>query len=395
MSIHPTQYSAGRRTASRVFLADAVSEILSIPAAVPAAPDLAGRFLSSIAAAIDRLMVGAAKMVIDRTVMPTPDETDAMRRQAEFYRTRELIADPRGFFPFLDRPEPVPDVVVAPLEPGPWNRRRARLVFESPYRPVNPAFAAEHDRLVENHWVHAETWTHAVRPRGTVVLLHGFGMGGSRLDALALMAPALFASGLDVVLVTLPLHGMRSPRTARFSGQLFASPDIVRLNETMAQAAHDVVALVAWLRSLSDAPIGLLGMSLGGYVAALMAGLMPDLDFVIPVVAPVCFGDLAHRFMSSSAVYRDRPSRGLDREELRSAYRIHSPLTHAPRVARERLCIIAARGDRIVPHEHSRWLETHWNHPRTIWFTGSHLAPFGRATVRREIRRFLQDLDVL
>jgi len=80
---------------------------------------------------------------------------------------------------------------------------------------------------------------------------------------------------------------------------------------------------------------------------------------------------------------------------LDAAYRIHSPLTHAPRVARERLCIIAARGDRIVPHEHSRWLETHWNHPRTIWFTGSHLAPFGRATVRREIRRFLQDLDVL
>ena len=373
------------------------SEILSIPAAVPAAPDLAGRLLSTIAAAIDRFVVGAAKAVIDRTLMPAPHETEAMRRQAEFYQRPELQASPHLFFPFVDRPEPVPDVVVAPLEPGPSNRRRARIAFASPYRPVNPAFADEHARLVENHWVHAETWTHAperVR-RGTAILLHGFGMGGSRLDALALMAPALFASGLDVVLVTLPLHGSRSPRTARFSGQLFASPDVVRLNEAMAQAAHDVVALIAWLRSTSDAPIGLLGMSLGGYVAALMAGLVADLDFVIPVVAPVCFGDLAHRFMSSSAVYRERPSGALDREELRAAYRVHSPLSHAPRVARERLCIIAARGDCVVPYEHSRWLEAHWNHPRTIWFTGSHLAPFGRPTVRREIRRFLRDLDVV
>ena len=58
--------------------------------------------------------------------------------------------------------------------------------------PVNPAFAAEHARLVENHWVHAETWTHVDRaPRGTIVLLHGFGMGGSALDAIALMAPGV------------------------------------------------------------------------------------------------------------------------------------------------------------------------------------------------------------
>jgi len=354
-------------------------------------PTVGVRVLSAVAAAIDRTVVGAARFVIDRTVMPDAGEVAAMRAQAAFYATPELLAEPRRFFAFADRAEPVPHVVEAPLDPRRRGRARTRIVFPSPYRPANPAFAAEHARLVENHWVHAETWTHADRaPCGTIVLLHGFGMGGSPLDAIALMAPAFFASGLDVVLVALPLHGPRAPAGSRFSGQLFASPDVVRLNETMAQAAHDVIALVAWLRSRTQAPIGVMGLSLGGYVAALLAALVPDLAFVIPVVAPVCFGDLAHRFMRAGT-----PGAGLERAELRAAYRVHSPLAHAARVARERLLILAAHGDRIVPAEHPRWLEAHWERPRTVWFSGSHLAPFGRPTIRAALRRFLGDLDVL
>ena len=369
---------------------------LAPTAAVPASPSELGGLASALAASIDGAVVRVAKLVIDRTIMPAPETVATMRRQAAFYASPELVADPRRFFPFADRPEPVPDVVLASLEPGPRDRLRARLVFRSPYQPLNPAFAAEHARCVENHWVHAETWSHADRVgRGTVVLLHGFGMGGSRLDALALMAPALFASGLDVVLVALPLHGPRSPRGARFSGQLFASPDVARLNEAMAQAVHDVTALLAWLRSRSDVPIGVLGMSLGGYVTALLAAFVPDLAFAIPVVAPVCFGDLAHRFMSSSGAYRNRPDLALGHDELRAAFRVHSPLAHAPRVPRERRFIVAARGDRVVPVEHPRWLEAHWERPRTLWFSGSHLAPFGRRQVVREIRGFLRAVDVL
>ena len=359
-----------------------------------AAPGFGDRMLSTIAAAIDRTAVRAAQLLIDRTVMPGASETSAMLARAAFYRTADFRAEPRRFFGFLERPEPVPDVVVAPLDPHVRGRVRARIVFPSPYRPANPAFAVEHAALVENHWAHAETWSHDDRPaRGTIILLHGFGMGGSRLDALALMAPALFASGLDVVLFALPLHGPRSPRTARFSGQLFASADVVRLNEALAQAVHDLTALLAWLRSRTDGPVGLLGMSLGGYVAALLAGLVAELAFVVPVVAPVCFGDLAWRFMAASS--RHGGQAAADRDELRDAFRVHSPLAHAARVARERLLILAAHGDRVVPAEHPRWLEAHWNGPRTVWFSGSHLAPFGRGTALAAIRRFLHDLDVL
>lgn len=101
----------------------------------------------------------------------------------------------------------------------------------------------------------------------------------------------------------------------------------------------------------------------------------------------------AARFVSASARHGRGPA-AAGYDELREAYRVHSPLAHAARVARERLLILAARGDRVVPAEHPRWLEAHWKGPRIVWFSGSHLAPVGRGTALAAIRRFLGEIDV-
>jgi pimeloyl-ACP methyl ester carboxylesterase len=356
----------------------------------PAAPDLGGRLLTAVAATIDGLAVRAARLLVDRALMPTPGEVQALRASARFYVGAPFGDDPRRFFEFLDRTCPVPDVTIVPRRPLAGNAERLAVTFPSAYRPANPAYAAEHDAFPENRVAHAELWRHRdKRPRATVIGLHGFGMGHPAVDAVVLMAPALFAAGLDVALLTLPLHGARAPRSTRFSGQLFANPNVPRINESIAQAVHDVAALCAWLRAGDGGPVGIIGLSLGGYVAALAAALMDDLAFAIPIVAPACFGDLAHRFMAASTLYRDSEGAALSREEFRAVYRVHSPLAHGPRLPGERVLIVAARGDRVVPAEHAIWLWAHWGGPQLAWFTGSHLVPFGRAHVQREILRFL------
>ncbi len=219
-------------------------------------------------------------------------------------------------------------------------------------------------------------------------------MGNPFFDASALMVSNLFRLGLDVALFTLPFHGQRKPQGLRFSGQLFASPRVSHLNEAIGQAVHDLALLIRWLRSRSDRPVGLLGLSLGGYVAALMASLVDDLDFVVPMAAPVCFGDMAFRFISKSRHYRRQPEAIPQAEELRDAYRIHSPLTHALSVPREWLMIVAGRGDRVVPSEHATRLWHHWGRPRIHWYGGSHIAPFGRRRILNAISGFLSELGV-
>ena len=73
----------------------------------------------------------------------------------------------------------------------------------------------------------------------------------------------------------------------------------------------------------------------------------------------------------------------LSQDELRRSFRIHSPLSHPLRIAPERTLIVAGRGDRIVPPEHPAALSAYWGGPAIHWFSGSHLAPFGRARVIR------------
>jgi pimeloyl-ACP methyl ester carboxylesterase len=362
----------------------------SLEVAAPAAPDLPGWLLTAVASTIDGIAVRAARLLVDRALMPTPDEMGALRASAGFYAAAPFADDPRHFFRFLDGSRPVPEATFTLRRALAGDGERVAATFRSPYRPANPAYTAEYDGFSENHLVHVELWRHRRgQPRPTVIGLHGFGMGHPALDAVVLMAPTLFAAGLDVALLTLPLHGARAPRSTRFSGQLFANPNVPRINESIAQAVHDIAALMTWLRYRGAGPVGVLGLSLGGYVAALAAALMDDLEFAIPVVAPACFGDLAHRFMATSRLYRSRTDRGLSREEFRAIYRIHSPLAHSPRLANDRVLIIAARGDRVVPAEHAIWLWAHWSGPQLTWFTGSHLVPFGRAHVVREILGFL------
>jgi hypothetical protein len=103
-----------------------------------------------VAAAIDRTVVGAARFVIDRTVMPDAGEVAAMRAQAAFYATPELLAEPRPVLRVRGSGRAGSARRRGAARSPPARPRPTRIVFPSPYRPANPAFAAEHARLVEN-----------------------------------------------------------------------------------------------------------------------------------------------------------------------------------------------------------------------------------------------------
>jgi pimeloyl-ACP methyl ester carboxylesterase len=347
--------------------------------------------LTSLGAALDGTMLQAVRFVVDATLMPRPEDLAALRESAAPFVAGELWHHPRSFFDFIDDP-------VMPTEVRGRHRRNlgggGTLIgreFATAYRPhpllakASEAMHTHQDRLLVEHWMHGPE-----RPRGTVVALHGFTMGYPRMDAFALFAASLFAAGFDVALVTLPFHGARTPTQARFSGEHFAIPDVARFNEAVRQAVYELRVLIGWLRDFIDAPLGLLGLSLGGYLAALMAGLNDDLDFVVPMVPPVCIGDLAWRFFTQSRKHPQGATAAFSREELRASYRVHSPLTYPLQIDKRRVLIVAGRGDQIVPAQHPHTLWQHWGEPAIHWFSGSHLAPFRRGGVFARIRAHVE-----
>jgi esterase/lipase len=220
-------------------------------------------------------------------------------------------------------------------------------------------------------------------------------MGNPRIDAFAMMAKDWYRNGLDVALMTLPYHSVRAPDDATFSGDRFAVPHVTLLAEAVREATYEIWLAMRWLKSETDRPVGVLGLSLGGYLASLFAGLCDDADFVVPLVAPVCIGDLAWRFFTKTSHYDDGVLPAFDQQELRAAFRVHSPLAHSLKIDPERALIIGGRGDRIVPPEHPHALFEHWDRPDIHWFSGSHLAPFQRKAVVTAIVSHLQRLEIL
>jgi pimeloyl-ACP methyl ester carboxylesterase len=318
---------------------------------------------------------------VDRFLVPDPSKVSELRRSAEPFLEGELVDAPQRFLSF-DEDSLLPIECSAQFRRGMRNGVILRRRLATTIAPEDP--------ILLEHWMHPSGTA-----KGTILAVHGFTMGWPQFDAIVMMASEWFRRGLDVALLTLPYHGPRTPSTSRFSGDRFASPDVGELNAAANRGIYEILVAWRWLKSHQDAPVGILGLSLGGYLAATVAGMEPELDFVIPLVSPACLGDLAWRFYAATRTGRIPTATPLSHEELRTAFRVHSPLMYRLQVPVERALIIAGRGDRIVPPEHPAALWRHWGKPTIHWFSGSHLAPFGRRGIVGAVVRHLEKLEVL
>ena len=334
-----------------------------------------------LATAVDAAVVVAMRAVVDRMMLPASGQIEALRRSAEPFLTGEHATSPERFLVFEGLPRDAS---------GASMRIRRAIQAGTVLSCRLETAAAPGDPIRLERWMHPTG-----RSAGTILLLHGFAMGYPRIDAFVLLAQEWFRRGLDVALMTLPFHGRRTPATARFSGEHFAQPDVGELNAAAARAVYEILLATRWLRAETCGPLGILGLSLGGYLASTVAALDGELDFVIPMVPPVCMGDLAWRFQAATHAARSPGQTAMTHDELRTAFRVHSPLAYQVRVPRERLLIVAGRADRIVPPEHPHALWRHWGEPAIHWFGGSHLAPFGRSGIVGAITAHLTRLGVL
>ncbi len=258
-----------------------------------------------------------------------------------------------------------------------WGIDYEVLRFESGF--AAPAALPGDDRWIKaeaNRHCHVRMLRHAGAPRPWLLCLHGYRMGAAWMD-LSLFSPGWLHQrlGLNVIQPVFPLHG---PRRAGFkSGDQFLDGDLVDLIHAEAQTLWDIRRTLAWLRQHEpEARVGVLGYSLGGYNAALLAGYERELDFVVAGIPVI---DLATALWGvlPPAHLRYFSARGLDETRYRRLLAPVSPLSKPALQDHDRLHIFAATGDRIVQPEHPLALSQHWQTP-VHWYQGSHLS------VRRE-----------
>jgi dienelactone hydrolase len=310
---------------------------------------------------------------------------DALRAAAERNRQTGVLADPARAHPAppaLDKCEllrrELPGLPAADL-----------LRFESGFVPRDREVREPYLALAANRTAQALLWRHRGERRPALVLIHGYGMGRPLLDARAFEVPWLFQTlGLDVVLVTLPLHGARA--TGRRSGAGFLDGHPLVTNAAFEQAIWDLRRIAGWLRSEGAPAIGVYGMSLGGYTAALFASLERGLACAVPYVPAVSLPEVLGASRSPEQ-QRAREALGLDDALLSEAWASHEPLRHRPLVAPEGRLILAGTSDRICTPDQAQALWEHWERPAIHWFEGSHLAHFGRSRMRERLAVHLRE----
>lgn len=296
---------------------------------------------------------------------------ERMARLRELYGAPGLLASPESFFAEPDEPRGLRLTRLDGLDDG---GERLRLTFDSTYQTYDGEFCDEFGCHAANAEVTAHIWRHPDRAQPTVVCLHCWCGGYLRFEERIFAVKKLYDQGFNVVVVTLPFHGDRTPTDALFSGQFFPSPDLRRTNEAFGQAVADVRLLTRWLRKKGHTgPMGVMGISLGGYLSALIVSLSDDYDFAVPIIAPVSFGDILWWHGSEREARSRFEDSGINLEFLRNVWALHCPLSYDLQIPKDRVLIVAGAGDEVVRPAQSLALWSHWDEPELRWFIGSHL----------------------
>jgi hypothetical protein len=186
----------------------------------------------------------------------------------------------------------------------------------------------------------------------------------------------------NVAHLVLPMHGPRG----RDGVPPFPGVDPIANFLGMAQAVSDARSLLSWLQQQGAGPLGVYGISLGGHVAALLAGLD---DRLATVVAGVPTSDLATMLADTMRAHWGEEavaaSHVLD-EDFRTLSRLVSPLTFPALLSRESLFVYGAVGDRLITPQQALALWRHWDRPAILWLQGGHILNNPGAS-----RRFVAD----
>jgi dienelactone hydrolase len=227
-------------------------------------------------------------------------------------------------------------------------------------------------RFEENLTVHAEYY----RPPGdgpfpSAVVLH---ILDGRFYVARLVSAALAQRGVAALFIKLPYYGERRPQ-GDIDMQSLDLPDVVT---AIRQAVRDVRRGACWLRrrpEVEDGKVGIVGVSLGSFIAQLAAGADGGFDRCAFVLGG---GSLAETVYAGSKDTRKieqmLAERGWDRDKVFSALAPIEPLRHVQGIAKGSVLMINCRADEVVPPASSRRYWEALGKPEIVWYDGGHYA---------------------
>ena len=329
-------------------------------------------------ALMDQVLVSVFRVIRG---LPDVEVFEAIEREViaalEFYEQNGWLDNPEAFFA---TPPPLTEVSIRRVEEG--ERCHERISFDSGYTPPPRAPGGERWRSYTGNDREFALVLRHDEPRPWLVCVHGSEMGRADIDLRLFRAWHLHEDlGLNVALPVLPLHGPRKRGLPK--GVAFPAENLIDNVHATAQAVWDIRRLLSWIRSQEpDSAIGLNSMSLGGYIASLVASLEDGLTCAILGVPVI---DLIQVFGYHAGFAADDPrKRVLDLAT--PIGRMLSPVSLSPRVPLQGRFVYSGLADQVVhPRAHAVRIWEHWGRPDVHWYHGGHMSFFRSGPVQEFI----------
>ena len=301
---------------------------------------------------------------------PTERLATLAELQAETHR--EEWRDPTAYFPQVRPVQPQQNALESR-----WGGEVMDWSWDSDYAPIHSEIADWYGSFARNARVQVRAFRGAGQ-RPALIVLHGYGGGQHWLETLVFPVRRWVKRGWDVFLFALPFHGPR-----RASGDRLRFPSRVPLVtiEGFRQAVADLRNLVHHLRGTGTRRVGVVGMSLGGYTASLLATAEAELDLVAPFIP---LGSLPLYMRDHGRFGGTEAQQTQQQQALEGVLSGVSPMWRPSLVPAERMVVGGAHFDGVTRMHHAERLAAHFGCP-LVTIKGAHLMQLGRRAYWHEL----------
>jgi dienelactone hydrolase len=185
-------------------------------------------------------------------------------------------------------------------------------------------------------------------------------------------ATLLAQNGIAALHVRMAYYGPRRPAQGNVR---LMSMDIPRTLSGVRQTVLDCRRATAWLAArpeIEPARLGVMGTSLGSFIAALTAEAEPRLNKIALLYGGGGFVDGYCDHPRAKPYLKNLESLGISKNMLKWAIASVDPLTHAENLKGRDVLMIAAKRDDIVPPKMAEALWEACAKPKIIWFDTNH-----------------------
>ncbi len=222
----------------------------------------------------------------------------------------------------------------------------------------------------ENNTVHAEYYRPLkAGPFPCVIVLDITG-GDQTLSRV--IAKHLAQNGIAGLFVQMAYYGPRKPAQGNVR---LMSTNLGRTFEGVRQTVLDLRRATAWMEArpeVDKTQLGIMGTSLGSFVAALTAEMEPKLGKLVVLLGGGGFVDAYYEHPLAKE-YRDLYEKfGGTKEILKELFACIDPLTCAENLKSRQVLIVAAKKDEIVPPIMAENLWHATGKQRIIWLDAGH-----------------------